>query len=41
MKLRKTHTFRMLDDHERRIRHVDTDLDHCRRDEQLNFTALE
>ena len=39
-KLRKSHALGVLDDHQRGIRHIDADLDHGSRDEQLDVAAL-
>src|SRR3989339_46502 len=41
MKLGKSKSFRILDDHDRRIRDIDSNLDDGRRNENLNLTSLE
>jgi hypothetical protein len=41
MELREPETLGVLDDHERRVRHVDADLDHGGRNEQLDAAGLE
>ena len=39
MKLREPESLRVLDQHHRRVRHVDSHLDHRRRDEHLRVAA--
>src|SRR6185369_13207935 len=39
MKLRQSESLGMFDHHHRRIRNVNADLDHCRRDEDLDVTG--
>jgi hypothetical protein len=41
VQLRKPETFGVLDDHDRRVRHVDTDFDHSGCDEKAGLTGLE
>ncbi len=41
VQLRQAHALGVLDDHQRRVRHVDTDLDDRRRDEQIELGGLE
>ncbi len=41
MQLRQAEAFRVLDHHDRRLRHVDADFDHRRCDQYLNIAALE
>src|SRR5207249_11480302 len=41
MQLRETETIRFLHDHDRRVRDVDADLDHGRRDEDVELAGLE
>ena len=41
VQLRQSETFGVLDDHDRRVGHVDADLDHGRRDEDVELAADE
>jgi len=41
MQLRESEALGMLDDHHRRVRHVDADLDHRRRDEHIDRAVAE
>ena len=41
MQLREAEPLGVFDDHDRRLRHVDADLDHRRRDQHLRLAALE
>ncbi|MNJ61377.1 hypothetical protein D3C77_571610 [compost metagenome] len=41
MELRQAEAIRVHDDHQRRVRHIDANLDHGRRDEQLHFIIVE
>ena len=41
MELGEPEAVGLLDDHDRRVRDVDTDLDHCRRDEDVQLSRLE
>ena len=41
VQLRQAEALRMFDHHQRRIRHVDADLDHRRRDQHMHFAARE
>ena len=41
VQLCETEPFRILDHHQRCVRHVDADFDHGRRDEQIDLARLE
>src|SRR5262245_24049434 len=41
VELGEPETIGLLDDHDRRVRNVDADLDHCRRDEHIELARLE
>ena len=41
MKLRKVEALGVLDDHHRRVLYIDPNFNHSRRDENIDFPALE